>query len=137
MNLTNRTLSERRQAQEIAFIDRWKKSGKSNMRDQKSGEWPHFGKGRVVIRKGRAEEASAVQSLSRFQLLVTQRTSALQVSPSSTELAPTHVHGVGDAIQPSHPLLSPSPPALNRCQYQGLGAQEILSLNSELPDSVF
>ena len=27
------------------------------------------------------------------------------------ELAQTHVHGVGDAIQPSHPLLSPSPPA--------------------------
>ena len=28
------------------------------------------------------------------------------------ELAQTHVHRVGDAIQPSHPLLSPSPPAL-------------------------
>ena len=29
------------------------------------------------------------------------------------ELAETHVHQVGDAIQPSHPLPSPSPPALN------------------------
>ena len=29
------------------------------------------------------------------------------------ELAQTHVHGVSDAIQPSHPLLPPSPPALN------------------------
>ena len=29
------------------------------------------------------------------------------------ELAQTHVHGVGDAIQPSHPLSSPSPPAFN------------------------
>ena len=29
------------------------------------------------------------------------------------ELAQTHVHCVGDAIQPSHPRLSPSPPALN------------------------
>ena len=29
------------------------------------------------------------------------------------ELAQTHVHWVGDAIQPSHPLLSPSPPAFN------------------------
>ena len=29
------------------------------------------------------------------------------------ELAQTHVHRVGDAIQPSHPLLSPSPPAFN------------------------
>ena len=29
------------------------------------------------------------------------------------ELAQTHVHRVGDAIQPSHPVSSPSPPALN------------------------
>ena len=32
----------------------------------------------------------------------------------------THVHCVGDAIQPSHPLSSPSPPALNLSQHQGL-----------------
>ena len=32
----------------------------------------------------------------------------------------THIHLVGDAIQPSHPLLSPSPPALNLSQDQGL-----------------
>ena len=36
------------------------------------------------------------------------------------EFAQTHVHWVGDAIQPSHPLLSPSPPAFNLCQHQGL-----------------
>ena len=36
------------------------------------------------------------------------------------ELAQTHVHWVGDAIQPSHPLSSPSPPALNLSQHQGL-----------------
>ena len=32
----------------------------------------------------------------------------------------THVHWIGDAIQPSHPLSSPSPPALNLSQQQGL-----------------
>ena len=32
----------------------------------------------------------------------------------------THVHCVGDAIQPSHPLSSPSPPAFNLSQHQGL-----------------
>ena len=32
----------------------------------------------------------------------------------------THVHWLGDAIQPSHPLLSPSPPAFNLSQHQGL-----------------
>ena len=36
------------------------------------------------------------------------------------ELAQTHVRRVGDAIQPSHPLSSPSPPALNLSQRQGL-----------------
>ena len=36
------------------------------------------------------------------------------------EPAQTHVHRVGDAIQPSHPLSSPSPPAFNLSQHQGL-----------------
>ena len=36
------------------------------------------------------------------------------------EFTQTHVHQVGDAIQPSHPLLSPSPPTFNLSQYQGL-----------------
>ena len=36
------------------------------------------------------------------------------------EFTQTHVHQVGDAIQPSHPLLSPSPPAFNLPQHQGL-----------------
>ena len=36
------------------------------------------------------------------------------------ELGQTHVHRVGDAIQPSYPLLSPSPPAFNLSQHQRL-----------------
>ena len=36
------------------------------------------------------------------------------------EFAQTHVHWVNDAIQPSHPLSSPSPPAFNLSQHQGL-----------------
>ena len=36
------------------------------------------------------------------------------------ELAQTHVHGAGDAIQPSHPLSSPSPPTFKLSQHQGL-----------------
>ena len=36
------------------------------------------------------------------------------------ELPQTHVHRVGDAIQPSHPLLSPSVPAFSLSQHQGL-----------------
>ena len=37
-----------------------------------------------------------------------------------SELVQTHVHRVGDAIQPSDPLSSPSPPAFNLSQHQGL-----------------
>ena len=36
------------------------------------------------------------------------------------ELTQTHIHGVGDAIQPSHPLSSPSPHTCNLPQHQGL-----------------
>ena len=36
------------------------------------------------------------------------------------EFAQTHIHGVSDAVQPSHPLSSPSPPTLNLSQHQGL-----------------
>ena len=36
------------------------------------------------------------------------------------EFAQTHVHRVGDTMQPSHPLSSPSPSAFNLSQYQGL-----------------
>ena len=36
------------------------------------------------------------------------------------ELTQTHAHLVGDTIQPSHPLLSPSPPTFNLSQHQGL-----------------
>ena len=44
------------------------------------------------------------------------------------ELAQTHVYQVGDAIQPSHPLLSPSPPAFSLSQLQGL-FQSVSSLH--------
>ena len=40
------------------------------------------------------------------------------------EFAQTYVHWVGDAIQPSHPLSSPSPPAFNLSQHQGLFPSE-------------
>ena len=36
------------------------------------------------------------------------------------EIVQTHVHHVGDTIQPSYPLLSPSPPTFNLSQNQGL-----------------
>ena len=44
----------------------------------------------------------------------------LHVHHQPLELAQTHVHRIGDAIQPSHPLSAPSPPSFNLSQYQGL-----------------
>ena len=44
----------------------------------------------------------------------------LPVHHQLPELTQIHVHWVGVAIQPSHPLSSPSPPALNLSQHQGL-----------------
>ena len=44
-------------------------------------------------------------------------TSGFPVHHQLPELTKTHVHGVGDAIQLSHPLMSPSPPAYNLAQY--------------------
>ena len=46
--------------------------------------------------------------------------SSLTVFQTQVQFAQTHVHRVGDAIQPSHPLLSPSPPTFSLSQHQGL-----------------
>ena len=47
-------------------------------------------------------------------------TPGLPVLHQLPELAQTYVHRIGDAIQPSHLLSSPSPPAFNLSQHQGL-----------------
>ena len=47
-------------------------------------------------------------------------TPGLPVHHQLPEFTQTQVHRVGDAIQPSHPLLSPSPPAPNPSQHQDL-----------------
>ena len=69
-----------------------------------------------------AHQFSSVQSLKRVRLFATPWTTArpLPVHHQHLESTQTHVHCVGDAIQPSHPLSSPSPPALNLSQHQGL-----------------
>ena len=59
-------------------------------------------------------------------------TPGLPVHHQLPEFTQTHVHWVGDAIQPSHPLSSPSPPAPNPSQHQGL-FQWVNSLHEESP----
>ena len=64
---------------------------------------------------------SSVQLLSHVLLFVTSWTTERQASlhRKLAEFTQTHVYWVGDAIQPSHPLLAPSP-AFSLSQYQGL-----------------
>ena len=65
----------------------------------------------------------SVQSLSCVQFFVTPMdcsTPGLPVHHQRPELTQTHVHWVSDAIQPSHPLSSPSTSAFNLSQHQGL-----------------
>ena len=73
---------------------------------------------------------AVVQSLSHTQLCATPWTAAHQAPLSFTipEFAQTHVHWVSDAIQPSHPLSSPSSLALNLSQHQGLFQWVILHI---------
>ena len=47
-------------------------------------------------------------------------TPSLPVHHQLPKFTQTHAHWVSDGIQPSHPLSSPSPPAFNLCQHQGL-----------------
>ena len=60
---------------------------------------------------------SSVQLLSRVRGLKHTR---LPCPTPTPELTQTHVRQVSDAIKPSHPLSSPSPPAFNLSQHQGL-----------------
>ena len=64
--------------------------------------------------------SSVTQSCSNLCDNMNRSTPGLPVHHQLPEFTQTHVHRVGDAIQPSHPLSSPSPPAPNPSQHQGL-----------------
>ena len=64
--------------------------------------------------------SSVAQSCPALCDPMNRSTPGLPVHHQLSEFTQTHVHWVGDAIQPSHPLSSPSPPAPNPSQHQGL-----------------
>ena len=64
--------------------------------------------------------SSVTQSYQTLCDPVNRSTPGLPVHHQLQEFTQTHVHWVGDAIQPSHPLSSPSPPAFNLSQHQDL-----------------
>ena len=70
----------------------------------------------------KTRQFSSVQSFSPVLHFATPWTTAHQASLSITnsEFTQTHLHWVDEAIQPSHPLSSPSPLTFNLTQHQGL-----------------
>ena len=68
------------------------------------------------------EVVAVVQSQSRSTLSdpMDCSTPGFPVHDQPPKLAQSHVHRVGDALQPSHPLSAPSPPAFNLSQHQSL-----------------
>ena len=83
-----------------------------------------------LVLMGRAM-LNSVQSLNRVWLFVTPRdysTPGLPVHHRCLEFTQTHLHWVGDAIQPSHPLSSPSPPAFNLSQHQVFSNESVLCI---------
>ena len=77
----------------------------------------------LLYRYDRYKLAFFIQFSSVTQTLcnpMNDSTPGLPVHHQLPESTQTHVHWVGDAIQPSHPLSSPSPPAPNPSQHQGL-----------------
>ena len=64
--------------------------------------------------------SSVTQSCPTLCNPMNHSTPGLPVHRQLPEFAQTHVHRVSDAIQPSHPLLSPSPSAPNPSQHQSL-----------------
>ena len=64
--------------------------------------------------------SSVAQSCPTLCDPMNRSTPGLPVHHQLPEFTQIHIHRVGDAIQPSHPLLSPSPPTPNPYQHQGL-----------------
>ena len=67
-----------------------------------------------------SSEIRSDQSLQHFVTPMKRSTPGLPVHHQLPEFTQTHVHRVSDAIQPSHPLSSSSPPAPNPSQHQSL-----------------
>ena len=76
--------------------------------------------GRLFTSEPPVQFSSVAQSCPTLCNPMNLSTPGLPVHHQLPEFTQTHVHRIGDAIQPSHPLSSPSPPAFNHSQHQSL-----------------
>ena len=74
----------------------------------------------VILTLGKLQFSSVTQSCPTLCDPMDRFTLGFPVHHQLLELTQSQVHRVGNAIQPSRPLSSPSPPAFNLSQYQGL-----------------
>ena len=83
---------------------------------------------RLVLKFKEAVKFSSVpQSCPTLCNPMNHSTPGLPVHHQLLECTQTHVHRVGNAIQPSHPLLSPSPPAPNPSQHQSFPVSQLFT----------
>ena len=75
---------------------------------------------KLGIKRTSVQFCSVTQSCLTLCDPMNHSTPGLPVHHQLLEFTQTHVHQVSDAIQPSHPLLPPSPPAANPSQHQSL-----------------
>ena len=87
--------------------------------------WQEFGKAVSV------QFISVSQSCPTLCDLINHSTPDLPVHHQLPEFIQTHVHGVGDAIQPSYPLSSTSPPTLNPSQHQRFSNESTLCMSGQ------
>ena len=115
--------NSRRRERKIGHLERWllmfsRNNERYQTRIQES-QWIHI---RVKINShlGSVQFSSVAQSCLTLCDPMDCNMPGFPVHHQCPELTQTHVHWVSDAIQPSHPLSSPSPPAFNLSQHQGL-----------------
>ena len=82
---------------------------------------------RMLLHLNSVQFSSVAQSLPTLCDPMNRSMSGLPVHHQLPELTQTHVHGVSDAIQPSHPLSTPSPPAPNPSQHQSFPVSQLFA----------
>ena len=101
------------------------------VRMRETAELQSVGSQRVELDLAIKQNSSVQFSHSVMSDSMTPRTAAWQGFPvhhQLPELAQTHVHQVNDAIQPSHPVSPPSPPAFNISQHQVFSCELVLCI---------
>ena len=87
---------------------------------QKTNLWLPKGKGTINYEAGINRYTVQFSSVAQSCLTLCNPMNRSTPGPQLQEFIQTHIYRVSDAIQPSHPLSSPSPPALNPSQHQSL-----------------